>query len=48
MKGNINSGEDERLKNTVAKDSKKYNEDIHSLELELAQTEHKLMVRNIE
>ena len=44
MKANLKSGNDERLKNTVAKDSKKFQDDIQAHETELNQIEHKLMV----
>ena len=46
MKTNIKGGNDERLINTIAKDSKKYQDDINKFELELGELEHKLMVFN--
>ena len=45
MRANINNAEDEKLRNTVSKDSKKYQDDIQKYELELSQIESKLMVK---
>jgi hypothetical protein len=47
MKANVKENKEEKLKNTVAKDSKKYQDDIIKYEEELHQIENKLMVNNI-
>ena len=44
MKGSINKNDEERLRNTISKDSKKFQDDIQKFEIELGQIENKLMV----
>jgi hypothetical protein len=46
MKGNIKVNDQEKVSNTVGKDTKKYQDDIVKLEKELGYTETKLMVRD--
>ncbi len=47
MKSNVKENKEEKLKNTVAKDTKKYQDDIIKYEEELNQIENKLMVNKI-